>query len=298
MLFQKYMTGILTGVLFLASCEQQNLPEQPSVKETNIGKKRYVQNNKVRDPFASAGEKHTSRIVGGSNASNGQFPWQVSLNSSEVNNPEFASFCGGSIYDKRHIITAAHCVFSGGRKLNSSRINISYGATNLSEMQKVTVEEVITHDDYNELTMDNDIAILKLSNDIVFSELTKPVSLPDDNAGEISDGNMLTVSGFGKTTQGGATSTVLKYVGVPYILRTDCNSPAVYNGEITQNMICAGYLAGGRDSCQGDSGGPLVGRNDNVLRGVVSWGYGCAQPNNPGVYTNVKIYVSWIKTKT
>ena len=85
-------------------------------------------------------------------------------------------------------------------------------------------------------------------------------------------------------------------VSLPIINRNQCNDPDWLDGVVTSNMICAGYAAGGKDACQGDSGGPLVCEKNGVwyLQGVVSWGDGCALPNEPGIYTRVTRYVSWI----
>uniref|UniRef100_A0A8C2EJK0 Peptidase S1 domain-containing protein n=1 Tax=Cyprinus carpio TaxID=7962 RepID=A0A8C2EJK0_CYPCA len=71
---------------------------------------------------------------------------------------------------------------------------------------------------------------------------------------------------------------------------------AVYNGRITDTMICAGKLEGGVDSCQGDSGGPLVIKENSLwwLVGDTSWGDGCAFRNKPGVYGNVTYFLDWI----
>jgi len=91
---------------------------------------------------------------------------------------------------------------------------------------------------------------------------------------------------------------VLRQVVVPIIARTECNR--YLNDRVNSHMLCAGYEAGGRDSCQGDSGGPLVCYTNGHwwLQGIVSWGVGCAEPQKPGVYVDVKEFVGWIHSKT
>jgi secreted trypsin-like serine protease len=87
-------------------------------------------------------------------------------------------------------------------------------------------------------------------------------------------------------------------VKVPIVSTAECNSPRSYDGDITPDMICAGFVGGGKDACGGDSGGPLFAVSllgVPKLTGVVSWGYGCAQPNKYGVYGRVSHVLAWIQ---
>ena len=105
------------------------------------------------------------------------------------------------------------------------------------------------------------------------------------------------VGGWG-TTEAGSQSDVLNSVNVNIMSSEYCSENAPnYNGQFDPTAeFCAGYLLGGKDSCQGDSGGPLICVIDGapILYGVVSWGYGCADPYNPGVYAKVSAAVSWM----
>jgi len=96
-------------------------------------------------------------------------------------------------------------------------------------------------------------------------------------------------------------NSVLRQVVVPIVEWTKCKQLNKNMQKIlTQNMLCAGYMEGGKDSCRSDSGGPLVCKQNEHWwqQGIVSWGNGCARRNNPGVYVNVIKFLSWIHEKT
>ena len=99
---------------------------------------------------------------------------------------------------------------------------------------------------------------------------------------------------MGTTTEGGPCPDVLQKVAVPIVADDECRA-AYGEGDILDSMICAGVEAGGVDSCQGDSGGPMVCDGGSYLCGIVSWGYGCARPGIPGVYTEVSYFVDWVQ---
>merc|ERR1711953_452091 len=173
-------------------------------------------------------------------------------------------------------------------------MDIMVGAVNRNDGQNVAVANVI-NSNWNQQTMDNDIAILKLSTPLTLGGDVQAICLPSDNFAP-AVGTPCWVSGWG-TLQSGANSLPqqLQWVSVPVVSQASCNN--AYSNGITANMICAGLSTGGKDSCQGDSGGPFVCmENGNpVITGVVSFGIGCALADYPGVYARVTQYLPWIR---
>ncbi|XP_015156666.1 transmembrane protease serine 2 [Gallus gallus] len=231
-----------------------------------------------------------SRIVGGSMASLGQWPWQVSLHVQDTH------VCGGSIITREWLVTAAHCV--EGLFSDPYIWSVYAGILSQNEMHSrpgYRVQKIISHPNYDTDSKDNDVALMKLETPLSFTNTIRPVCLP--NPGMMFQPNQQCwISGWGAEYQGGKTANDLNYVMVPLIERSTCNSVYVYDGMVLPTMVCAGYLQGGIDSCQGDSGGPLVTNKNSVwwLVGDTSWGTGCASPNRPGVYGNMTVFTDWI----
>ncbi|XP_064103443.1 trypsin-1-like [Macrobrachium nipponense] len=173
-------------------------------------------------------------------------------------------------------------------------------ASESDSIQKRKVSEIITHPDFDSYTQDNDIALLRLSTPVDFPANNEiaPVCLPP--AGNLYENVNATVTGWGKLSEYGDTSSVLHEVIVPTMTNAKCSQ--LYEEVVTENMLCAGLDEGERDACQGDSGGPLVTNDEGTMRmieiGIVSWGDGCAAPGKPGVYTRVNHYLEWINAHT
>lgn len=126
------------------------------------------------------------------------------------------------------------------------------------------------HPKFNHRTNDYDIAVLKLSNHLHFNNYVAKTEI-----GSARPGNEVFVTGWGAAYEGGPVSNVLKFLQIPIIANSDCNT--AYDGGVTDNMLCAGYLdQSGHDACMYDSGGPLtVGFGKHALLvGIVSWGHG------------------------
>ena len=162
--------------------------------------------------------------------------------------------------------------------------------------QERGVSEVIAHPGYDAASQDNDLALLHLSAPVTLGPSVGTIARVESPANDslVAPGVEALVSGWGALQEKGDTSDILQKVSLPIVSNATCN--VAYGGTITDNMLCAGLAAGGKDSCQGDSGGPLVVPDGSGWRlaGVVSFGTGCAQPNYYGVYTRVSQYAQWI----
>jgi secreted trypsin-like serine protease len=222
------------------------------------------------------------RIVGGEDADIKEHPWQVGLN---VNGGP----CGGSIIAQSWVLTAAHC-FDFSKEPRNVRVRA--GTDDYKKTGPwLTVERVVVHDKYNAQTKENDLALVKLK--------FRPAgqAIPLANPGQkLHPCEVLEVTGWGRTTEGGTKSDKLQKAILPYIDNATCNEPNSYDGAVLPGMMCAGLHGGGVDACQGDSGGPLVlrGPDGPVLVGVVSWGEGCARKLKYGIYTRISPHRDWI----
>ncbi|KAL7289300.1 hypothetical protein TKK_0017233 [Trichogramma kaykai] len=252
--------------------------------------------------FADAGVLKTrrgsrevsGRIVNGTEADMGQFPFLVSLRRTNERH-----FCSGTIIAKKWILTAAHCMKDPqspfGDNLAPSAIVVVAGEIVLKNSnrsnQKNKVVKIVVHPEFSDETYANDIALLELEHSFMLkSVLVHKLTI---NREFVEPGTACRVAGWGYTNfTEKKLSPILLYVDVPLMNRSKCQELMFSESTLPQGLMCAGYLEGGRDACEGDSGGGLV--CNGALSGIVSAGYECASPNLPGMYTDVKHFLPWI----
>jgi len=251
---------------------------------------------------AKCGVEKTRRIIGGVETSAGVYPWIAALSYSGD-----LGGCSGTLVSSKWAITAAHCIgFGGPTSLVLGEHDLSSSNDAEDTNRKEVSVSVIVHPDYDSSNANNDIALLKLAEEVDLSIYT-PACLPASSADYV--GQTAKVYGWGKTDPCGSTiSSKLMEADVTVVSDADCAAgsgleqcsanPATlsYSGKITAQMLCAS--ATGKDACQGDSGGPLTVKDSDQhhLAGVVSWGYGCAADGLPGVYAEVAQLRSWVDT--
>ncbi|XP_018024259.2 trypsin-1-like [Hyalella azteca] len=234
-----------------------------------------------------------NKIVGGTYARPGQFPFQLGFYDTHSTPDEFV--CGAIIYHNDTMITSGGCVRYFDHN-NPDSLVVGAGDLNLvldeETEQWRKVIRIISHDGFDPDTHENDIALLKIDRPFDLNEYVSGVTLP--GKGQIFSGNSF-VSGWGTLSSGGSGPLVLQYVSVPMFSDETCRSAYDSNGaflgwKIKDYMICAGE--DGKDTCSGDGGGPMI--CGDYLCGITSWGVGCGDARYPGVYTKVSYFVDWI----
>lgn len=253
------------------------------------------------DDVAPAGVESPDEveIVGGKVVTDvNTYPWMTALYIDFDPSTSGAALCGGSLIYPRWVLTAAHCVVNEatGATVAPGNVQAVFGRLDLTSSEGViiTATRVITHPGYRHNATDFDIALIYLN--APSTQAILPRLATSQDAELFAPSQPATVLGWGKTSNLAPPSDTLRQVTLPIVSNTTCN---ISNpGQITDNMLCAGYLQGGKDACQGDSGGPLIvsDRDNRWLQvGIVSWGRFCALPLSYGVYTRVSQFNEWIR---
>ncbi|MEM8862827.1 MAG: serine protease [Chloroflexota bacterium] len=256
--------------------------------------------------------------------SNGHFCGGVLVSPKLTDDPEdtekkIVTDWTGTNANSRWILTAAHCVnhaVADGSSDPTSALTVLSGSRKVNDVGEGViqkVEKIYVHPDYDEFTLENDIALLHLEispkvfdGNLATDPIRLSIRLPrqEDFNWLNRDFTALNVAGWGTPAEGSVTTVInLQRVQVPLFNHGLCqDNYGFFGDQVTDTMLCAGFISGEFDACQGDSGGPIFYRptelsqfsSQPILVGVVSWGRGCGRADLPGIYTSVSHFLPWL----
>jgi len=255
------------------------------------------------DAIARATLSSDSYIIGGVEATPGEFPWQLSQ---QRQGATWSHSCGASLLSNTRALSAAHCV--DGASVSVLRVIAGLHArSDTSNAVTSNLASYKMHELYGSGpgTYPNDIAILTLATPIAANGGTiQYADLPDDNTDQF-EGRRCIISGWGRTSASSTLPDVLQKVDIGIISTAECNQrmAPVSGATATEGMVCLYDTSAGLGSCNGDSGGPLncnypaATDSRRVVFGVTSWGIsggGSCLTSYPSVYTRTAAYLDWI----
>ncbi|VEN56523.1 unnamed protein product [Callosobruchus maculatus] len=240
-------------------------------------------------------------------ATKGAFPWHAFLQNDAAKTNDANGYAGGGVLiDQEFVLTAAHKI------KNITAVNVILGAhqttkAELDKCQKFKVTAMYVHEKYDEKTLKDDIALLRLESNVNMGGNVNLVCTPpaDKDFQNTKTGCLVTGYGQQEFTDYTAPTPFLKQVHLPIVdTKKDCEASYVKNlGPKASDLLdlkfelCAGG-ADQLDACTQDGGSPLVcpdaATKTFSVVGLVLWGKKCGQPGYYGVYANVPAYVKWI----
>ena len=309
--------------------QQHQLKEEENNQRSTGNNNNDVINNIKDERINSVNLKQRRRnlIINGNEAPETRYPYSVSLQSNSQHYCGGSLIAPDIVITAAHCITTVASSTSSttvilGRYDLDSPTDYDYETMNI-------VGQII-HPQWNEELVINDVALLLLEDVSTHPYITvnQNSNIPNNNNNNEQDDNELVVMGWGDINPDDVAQQIsdkLRETSVRYITNEVCSQSngyattvmagyqyMSYEGIVGDTMLCA-FGDGSSstsldntisDACQGDSGGPLVqtntlgsnGRESNndyttdVLVGLVSWGFSCADSNFPGVYSRMSAF--------
>ncbi|CAL8072235.1 unnamed protein product [Orchesella dallaii] len=238
------------------------------------------------------------RIIGPGESPSGAFPWMAALLI------DGKQFCGGSLIDNVHILTAAHCTDGAEKIVAVVGTNSLKDPEPGRKIYNITRDGIFQHPNYNGNNIAFDVAILRLPERVQFTDKIRPICLPNRfYSSDTFRQKVVRVSGWGKPgDESPSISYQLKNVTVAVMGNGHCRH--VFRGIVTGNNICTASKTT-VSPCRGDSGGPLVIRQSApdgtpfyMQVGIVSFGGTSCEQALPVGYSRVTAFFDYISTVT